>query len=70
MNFLLKAWEWLNGKKVALGALIDLLSAIALAFQTLLPAFGVEAALAASIVAKIIIAVGFLHRIAKYLGWE
>jgi hypothetical protein len=70
MGFLGKFWDYMNGKKMLVGAIITALSVVATQLGVLLPMFGLDAVLAAKVVGVVTIAVGVLHKIYKFLYKE
>jgi len=68
MDFLLKAWAWLNGKKTFIGAVASALLVIADQLGTLIPFLGAEGVFVAKVVAGIVLVAGLLHKLVKALG--
>lgn len=65
-TMLSKVWAFLDGHKTTFSALLDLLSSAVIALPNILPAFGLEAAVVANVVAKVGMAVGILHKAYKW----
>jgi VIT1/CCC1 family predicted Fe2+/Mn2+ transporter len=65
-----KIWDWLNGKKTIIGAIITALAFVAGALPAVLTAFGVSAVLVAKVVGISTTVVGIAHRIYKWLYKE
>lgn len=63
-----KLWEFLNGKKTYIGIAITVLTALAAFLGVVLPVFGVDAVVVAQILGYITLAIGLLHKVAKWLG--
>jgi VIT1/CCC1 family predicted Fe2+/Mn2+ transporter len=70
LDMFTKLWDWLNGKKTLIGAIITGLAYIAGALPAVLPFFGVEAVLAAKIVGIAVTVVGVAHKIYKFIYKE
>lgn len=65
-----KFWDFMNGKKVIVGAIITVLGVIAGYIPVVLPFFGVDAALVVKIVGIATTVVGVAHKIYKFLYKE
>lgn len=65
-----KIWDWLNGKKTLIGAIITALAAIAGALPVVLAAVGVNAVLIAKVVGIATMVVGIAHKVYKFLYKE
>jgi hypothetical protein len=70
MNTVMKAWQWLSGKKTTIGASITLAAGVVSLAATTLPAFGVDADHVALYVGYGTMAVGLLHKAYKALFHE
>lgn len=70
ISMLNKVWEFLNGKKTLIGAIITLLSVVATQLGVLLPLFGLDGVLVAKIVGVATFAVGVAHKIYKFIYKE
>jgi hypothetical protein len=67
MGFLQKFWDFMNGKKTVVGAILTALSWILANAGVVLPFFHVDAAHIAGIVGILTTVVGIAHRIYKWL---
>jgi hypothetical protein len=70
MGFLTKFWEYMNGKKLVVGAIITAVSVLATQLGVLLPLFGLDAVLVTKIVGVATMVVGILHKIYKFIYKE
>jgi hypothetical protein len=68
MDFVLKVWQWLNGKKVVLSAVAAALLVVGDQLGILLPLLGVDGVLVAKVATVILAVVGVIHKIVKALG--
>lgn len=69
-EMLTKIWDWLNGKKTVIGAVITAISVTATQLGVLLPLFGVDAVLVAKIIGIATTVVGLLHKAYKFIYKE
>lgn len=69
-GFLISIWNWLNGKKTLIGALVGALVAVGDQLGILLPLFGASAVFTAKVAAAILFVVGLGHKLLKALGAE
>lgn len=69
-DMITQIWDWLNGKKLAIGAAITALSWAAVNAATLLPAFGVSTARVTMIVGVLTTVVGVAHKLYKFIYKE
>ena len=67
MELIKGAWAFLNGKKTAIGAALQLVADVAPLILPALPAFGVPAATVVAITAKSAIVLGLAHKLLKWL---
>jgi len=68
MDFVLKVWQWLNGKKVVLSAIAATLLIVGDQLGILLPLLGVNGVIVAKVATVILGVVGVIHKIVKALG--
>lgn len=65
-------WTFLDGKKTAIGALLqlvaDVLALVLAALPAVAPVLGWEAVTVVSVTAKIAMVLGLVHRAVKWLG--
>jgi hypothetical protein len=66
VNWLKSVWAWLNGKKTAIGATLELIEKVATFLPALLPAWGMDAAHVAGTVGAVTAAIGLLHKLYKW----
>ncbi len=70
MGFLTKFWEYMNGKKLVVGAIITAVSVLATQLGVLLPLLGLDAVLVAKVVGIATMVVGVLHKVYKFIYKE
>jgi hypothetical protein len=68
MDFVLKVWQWLNGKKVVLSAVAATLIVVGDQLGILLPLLGVDGVVVAKVATAILAVVGVIHKIVKALA--
>ena len=67
MELIKGVWAFLNGKKTAIGAALQLVADVAPLILPVLPVLGVPAATVVAITAKSTIAIGLAHKLLKWL---
>jgi len=67
MDLIKGVWAFLNGRKTAIGAALQLVADVAPLILPALPAFGVPAATVVAITAKSAIVLGLAHKLLKWL---
>lgn len=70
MDFFTKIWDWLNGKKTIVGAIITAAAVIATYIPGLLAFFGVADVKIAAIIGVATTVVGLLHKLYKFIYGE
>jgi len=68
MDFLLKAWAFLDGKKSLIGAVATAVVVLSDQLGILLPLLGVSAAFYAKFTSVSVLVIGLLHKLVKALG--
>lgn len=63
-------WDWLNGKKTVIGAVITAVGVVAGYLPAVLAFFGVEAVHIATVVGVVTAIVGLLHKAYKWIYKE
>lgn len=64
----MKLWDWFNGKKTTIGAVLQVASDVAPVVLSALPAVGVPLAAALAISAKTMLVLGLAHKVLKFLA--
>lgn len=70
MGFISKIWEWLNGKKTVIGAVITVIALIGDQLGIILPLLGVDAVLVAKVIGIVSMVLGVAHKVYKFLYKE
>ena len=65
-----KIWDWFNGRKTIIGAVITILSTLAGVLPVVLAAVGASAVLTAKVVGIATMVVGVAHKIYKFIYKE
>ena len=61
----MELWNWLNGRKTAIGLLLDAIAALAQQAPAIVEAFGGDSLAATQVVGRVVVIVGVLHKIVK-----